>query len=409
MAADRYTEVSSQSLGGRLGGSLVGMLIGLILIVVAIGLLAWNEGRAVKRARALQEGAGQVVSVSADAVDPANQGRLIHVSARAETDEQLTDPEFGVTARALKLRRSVEMYQWREESRSETREKLGGGTETVTTYSYDKGWARHPIDSSSFRHPQGHGNPDRMPYQQWSQIADDAHLGGFRLSRSLLAQLDTFEPVPLASEPNPTRAELQLPPDAQLDGHQIYLGDDPGAPKIGDTRIRFAAVYPQPISVIAVQRGNRFAPYQASNGDTIELLETGVLSAQEMFEAAQQRNRLLTWGLRLGGFVLMSVGIGLLFGTLRVLASIVPALGRLVGGTIGLVSGLLAAMISLVTIAIAWLFYRPLVGAGLLVAAAALLIGLKRVGSKAAQSQSAGPGMQRTSGPPPPPPPPPPG
>ena len=401
MPADSYTEVSSRSWLGRLGSSLFGILIGLILILVAIGLLTWNEGRAVKRAKALEEGASQVIEVASDRIDATNEGRLIHLSGRAETEDELVDPVFGVGGPFLKLRRVVEMYQWREQSRSETREKLGGGTETVTTYSYDKGWESRPINSSSFKRPDGHSNPSSMAYEQWSQIASPVTLGAFRLSASLIAKIDDFQRLSL-TEPTASDNPLQLPPKAQQLADQVYLGGNPGAPQVGDTRIYFEAVLPQTVSLVSVQRGESFTPYQASNGNQVELLEPGLHSSQALFQAAQDRNRLLTWGLRFAGFILMFFGFRLVFGTLRVLAAVVPALGRLVGGAIGLLAGILAGVISLITIAIAWLFYRPLLGVGLLVVAGVLLFGLKRARLEAQPASATA-----SSTPPPPPPPPP--
>ncbi len=391
--ADSYTEVASRSWGSRLGGSLKGIFGGLVLIAVAVSLLWWNEGRAVKRARALDEGAGQVVAAAAERVDAANEGKLVHLSGRATTERTLSDTQFGVSQQALKLRRVVEMYQWREHSRSETREKLGGGTETVTTYSYDKGWESRAVNSSQFKHPGGHENPARMPYEPWSTVADTVTLGAFRLSSSLLAEIGGFQRLPSSPE------QWRVPQGAQLSGDEIYLGQNPGTPQIGDARIHFEAVYPTDVSVVSVQRGDSFVPYVASNGNTVELLENGFQSAEQMFQAAQDRNTLLTWGLRLLGFVLMFIAFRMLFDTLRVLAAVIPALGSLVGGAIGLVAGILAGVISLIVIAIAWVVYRPLLGVGLLVVAGALLFGLKR-----AKGQAPDLAVARVAIPPPPPP-----
>ena len=43
-----FTETSSQGFGSRLGSSLTGLLIGPLLVIGAIVLLWWNEGRAVQ-------------------------------------------------------------------------------------------------------------------------------------------------------------------------------------------------------------------------------------------------------------------------------------------------------------------------------------------------------------------------
>ena len=60
---------------------------------------------------------------------------------------------------------------------------------------------------------------------------------------------------------------------------------------------------------------------------------------------------------------------------------------------IGLFAAIIAATLSLATIAVAWLAYRPLLGIGLLVVAAGLFVGLKSLGrKKRLQAPAASPG-----------------
>ena len=139
-----------------------------------------------RTARSLTEGAGAVKSVAADAVEPANEGALVHVTSAVVTDAPVADPEFDVEAQAVKLIRTVEMYQWKEDEKSETRKKLGGGTETVTTYTYDTAWSSDLEDSSQFQETAGHENPGSMPYDSTTTVADPVHLGAFVLSPTFL-------------------------------------------------------------------------------------------------------------------------------------------------------------------------------------------------------------------------------
>ena len=88
-------------------------------------LLFWNEGRAVQTALSLAEGAGIVVSVLPDTVDPANEGKLIHTSGPVTTDTVPTDPDFAISAPGVRLVRSTEMYQWIEEKKTETKKNVG--------------------------------------------------------------------------------------------------------------------------------------------------------------------------------------------------------------------------------------------------------------------------------------------
>ena len=116
---DSFTETTTQGWFSRIGGSIKGVLFGILLCIIGIPLLFWNEGRAVKRYKTLKEGAGAVVAVSADKVDSANEGKLVHLSGEATTSETLQDEKYGISANALRLRRSVEMYQWKESTSTE--------------------------------------------------------------------------------------------------------------------------------------------------------------------------------------------------------------------------------------------------------------------------------------------------
>src|SRR5208282_2318706 len=113
---DTFTETTSEGLGGRLIESIKGIVVGLVLVLIGLVLLFWNEGRAVRTADMLSEGAAGVISVAAGKVVPGNEGKLVHVDGDVATAEQLSDPQFGISARALQLRRNVELYQWVETS-----------------------------------------------------------------------------------------------------------------------------------------------------------------------------------------------------------------------------------------------------------------------------------------------------
>ncbi len=154
-----YTEVTNENVFQRLGSSIKNVLVGLILFAISFPLLWWNEGRSVETYKRLQEGAGAVVEVSADEIDSNREGGLVHISGMASTDAILEDPVFGISANAIRLSRDVEMYQWDEDRDTDTKTKVGGGKETVTTYTYDKVWANHLIDSSGFSDPAAPKNP----------------------------------------------------------------------------------------------------------------------------------------------------------------------------------------------------------------------------------------------------------
>lgn len=372
MSADSVTRVTKQSWGGRLGGSIKGIGAGLIIFVVAFPLLFWNEGRSVKRYKTLKEGAGVVVSVSPDAVDPANDQKLVHVSGQIVTDETLIDPLFpGVSATALKLRRNVRMFQWIESSKSETKKKVGGGTEMVTTYSYAKEWSDTVIDSSKFEKPAGHENPGSMPFSGQAFQASHVTLGAFNVPPDMVAGLSYTDRFRV---PEDAKSETHL---SQVADGTLFVGYNPAKPEIGDIRIDYDAVFPGLFSLVAKQTSRTFAAYRTQAGGDILLLKAGFHDADSMFQAAQSENRMLTWILRLAGFLMMLFGLKMVFEPLGVLADVLPFLGSIARTGTGLVAGILAFVLTVTTIAVAWLFYRPVLGVILLVIAGAGLYFLK--------------------------------
>ena len=151
METDTITEVTHESWFSRMGKAVGGVAFGLVLVIAGVGLLFWNEGRSVRRYQTLDAGQKRVVSVAADRVDAAHDGRLVHLSERATATRPLEDPEFGLSLTALLLQRVVEMYQWTEDKETKERKKVGGGKETTTTYRYQKRWVDHRVDHHGFK------------------------------------------------------------------------------------------------------------------------------------------------------------------------------------------------------------------------------------------------------------------
>lgn len=405
---DRYTEVTETSWFSRIGSAFSGILVGLILFAAAFPLLFWNEGRAVKRYKTLKEGGGKVVSVSADRIDPELDGQLVHVTGEAVTEDVLTDPTFGVQTRALKLRRTVEMFQWQESRRTETEKKVGGGERKVTIYDYHRTWSDRLIDSSSFKQPMEHRNPPTMPIGSQTWTAEPVTLGAYTLPRSLVDDISAYRPLDVEGSDGELKTIGDRTCEPAEDGY--YCGFNSGTPEIGDLRIYYREVPPMTVSLVARQQGDTFSAYQTQAGGTISLLRTGVHSAEAMFQQAQTRNKWLTWLLRGAGLLVMAIGLGMIFKPLSVVADVIPFVGSLVAAGTGMVAFLLAAVFSLITIAVAWIFYRPWIGGILLAAAAACLAGvfmMWRKGKAKAAASGATPPPRRPSGPPSPPPPPP--
>lgn len=358
--ADTFTETSTEGYGSRLGGSLIAALIGLILVPAAVVLLYWNEGRAVEAINALNRGAASVVEVNAAVIDAGSNGRLVHLSGMLQPAAAARDPDFGVSGdTAVRLARTVTMYQWEEQKSTQSQQSLGGSKTTETTYNYRKVWSEQPINSGGFKAQGGHQNPP-MPVHSATFDGSGVRLGAWQIDPPVLNKLTGFSPLSVHSAP---------PSGYQASGDGFYRGQDPGQPAIGDLRVSFTEVPAQTVSVVAAQASGVLTSYRDANGFTIALAEPGVVGAAVLFHDEKQSQGTLTWILRGVGFVAMLIGFVCVTRPLTMLFAVVPFLESLVGAGAFLVALTLAVPITLVTIAVAWVVHRPVVGVVLLVGA----------------------------------------
>jgi len=378
-----FTQVTHESWFTRLGGSIKGILFGLLLFLVAFPLLFWNEGRAIKTEKSLEEGAASVISINAQSLDKTNESKLVHLSGLATTDDILKDAEFNVASNAIGLSREVLVYQWQEQKESSTEKELGGGTTTTTKYSYTKNWSSVLISSSSFAKPQGHENPQSKRFDNKQWYAQQVTLGDYLLSSPLVQMINGYEKLLL----NETNLANFNPSVATSYQGEIFFGN-PESPKIGDTRVIYKQIKPQVVSIIAKQVANSFAPYTTSVGRSIELLVLGQTSAEQMFADEISKNTMMTWILRAVGFFMMMMGLSMCLKPLSVLADVVPFIGNLIGMGTGLIAGVLAFCFAIITIAVAWFFYRPILTLSLVAIVAMVIYLLKNKMNKQQQGVS---------------------
>jgi len=354
--SDQFTEVTSKSWGSRILDSIRGILFGFILILASLILLWWNEGRAIHNENDLKDGSKSVVHLQNNIPLPENENKLVHIVGKVASIDTLKDPDFNIYTNAIALNRNVLFYQWEEKSEETTEKQLGGSEKTTTTYTYEKAWVSNKINSDKFKNKEGHINKSAYSFENKSYIAQNVNIDSFKLSTELINKLNNFELYTLDSN-SANKAY-------KISANTIYIGSGnlENNPEIGDVKISFEVVYPsQMVSIISQQYNNTLVPFVGENGTTINELVFGEVSANEMFKMAISNNKILTWILRLVGLALCIASIFLLFNPLVVLGDVVPFIGSILSIGIGLVSTLLGLILSLITIAIAWLFYRPII------------------------------------------------
>ena len=355
------TEKTTISWGSRLSGSIKGVLFGLLLFIVGFPVLFKNEGRAVTATKTNEEGAATIVEATAGEVDPAQEGKLVHVVGEATTQDVLTDSEYGVSATAISMRREVEMYQWVEHTDTKEEKKLGGKVERVTTYTYTKEWCSHPVNSDEFKEQDKINPPARRELGDKSVYARNVTVGARRLNDEQIHSIGREERLVVKYQPVTTNEFFEV------------SGSVP-VPRVGDIRATFSVVRPHVVTIVAAQAGSSFMSYTAkSTKKSISHVMDGAVDAEGVFAAAERSNTIITWILRIVGFFMMFFGLSMVMKPISVLADVLPILGDIVEIGTGLVAGVVAFACALVTIAVAWIFYRPVLAILLLLIAAGVV------------------------------------
>ena len=369
--ADHFEEVTTTSWGERVGNSFLGPIIGFCFFIASFFVLIWNENRSLEVMQTLDEGRHILVSVSPDSIDPQNNGKLVYFTGPADTEETLRDTTFGIREHALRLKRTVKIFQWREYTSEETHDNFGGSQTTTKSIDYKKVWQEGLINSAEFKHPEGHRNPMTVPYYSQDFTASDIHVRSFRLARDLSDKIDTFVQYPATSQTY-SAMPASISRNFTMYGDKYYMGD-PTNMKVGDLQVEFSVIRPMDISVIGMQKNNAVEAYTAKHGE-IAIVSAGNISSDKLFDKEENKNRLETWGWRGGGFLMMWFGLMALFSPITAVSSVIPLLGSIVGAGISFSMLPIALGLSLGTIAITWAFIRPLAGITIFIAAIAAFL-----------------------------------
>lgn len=306
---------------------IAGVLGGPLLLLGGLGILIYSEHTAARDTLALDLGQRQVVDAPADHVDPALEGKLIHVSSVTTINGPVKDEQFGIAANAVRLDRIVEMLQWVERTNIQRH-----GEPNV----YFTEWTSELVDSKKFRQQEGHHNPNFLPFASTIHRNEPLRFGAYQLNKSQTDRILPAEPREITDDefrdvsefikiPEGTieRGVLQLPAAAwssTVAGERLNPAWQPGAvpEEIGDIRIRFQLVYPGALTVVAKQSGDSFQPFSTSTGD-IDLVRVGVHDVDGMFQQARSDKWYLAWVLRLFSLFCVTAGccgITLAFGAI---------------------------------------------------------------------------------------------
>ena len=429
--ADSVTVTSHHSYGSRVGNSLKAILLGIILVWISIRLLAWNENNFVKQKAALKEWASLVNETTAEQINSELEWKEVHLYGEtASIAEALQDSTFWVVTNDLKLKRTVEMYQWHEDSREECHDNYGWSEDCETTYTYDKKRSSEQIDSSNFHSSDGHGNPSNREFKSAQREKSPITLWAYTLTPVFINQLTNYQTInlneqnikiPENHQNNSDTITQEITTDNAIENNNdsylygdseneedinneennneknsinttstisnenfhiydnyIYVWKNPNEPAIWDLKISFSSVKPWTISIVWKQVGNELTSYTVSNWRSISLLEQWNVTAEDMFLHAQQANKNMTRIFRLLWLFLMYCGFAAMLNFIETLAKVIPFLSKIIWVWTGIIALWLTIIVWFLTIWIAWLAVRPIIWICCIIVAACGVFLLKK-------------------------------
>jgi len=366
-----FVEVTRKGWGSRIMSSFMGVVFGIALFLGSFVLLYWNEGRV-----DLSRVAMKALPVRVEAVDATANGKLVSVTGKATTEESVGDGIYLKPGNWIAVERKVEMYAWEETKTTKSQTNVGGSETETTTYTYNLVWTENPESSGNFRQPAEHENPG-MSIESGKFRVASAKVGAYDLaigeitlpeSRELVldASLINVEGgVVDASAPNAAgsveggvvEGSVLAGGVVAADSKYLFKGQGTlGGPQVGDLRISYFIV-PNDFDATAFGKleGKTIRPFLAEKGAVLHRLFYG--SRDSAIQTMSTEFKVLTWVLRGVGFLMMFIGLAMIFGPVSVFLDVLPIFGSISRFAVGGLAFVVSLVLSLVTIFVSMLFH----------------------------------------------------
>ena len=434
-------EMTHQSYGEKLKSSFSGMCIGLILFFASLATAGWNEYRHVANQKTITEARESFREGQCSPILPELEGALVHVACRLSNLQVLGESEAvlqGIpesSRTGISLVTNMELLSWREYSSTTTEDdKVGGGSTSVTTYTYARRWSPSSganvnsfFNNGESCRQQNGGNEcinwDPSKESWWNSQyslgratidkSTNIKVGDYLLPNGVLSgdsetltptctassavdgnsgATSTDSPVVVASTtttpntaaPSTARRELQqqlacAPGDAELQGTKMVWQQQDSNGDMIDYLTRSYTIYTaDTASILAEQEGETFGFWESSYDDDYGFYNffDGNYTATEMIDDQEDKNIGLTWVLRVLTLIFCIVGLVMITAPLTEIPDIIPLCGPFIGDLIGyalwVVDCLCGCCCWSFIVALFWISFRPAVAIPLLCASVVL-------------------------------------
>ena len=279
-----------------------------VVFFAGAALFLWNEYRTARLAILIRRAEKEVVELDIDApADPALEGKLVHAYGRTSCEEPLRDPDTGVEADALVLKREVSYYQVTEYYDNLTEK-----------YTYNEDWCDTPLSSKDYKAAYRDANFAYVRLADRKDTCSSVMLGPYMLQADLVGWLRDFsDNIQVELSPAAMQKLSSQAAEASRNGrpvrvrainNYVYIGRTPDDPAVGDVNIEYSAIPHSRVSVLAKIEGGRYVKYGSEKEFFIYQIVPGNVGAAFMLDEERRSNRSLGWVLRGIALVLLVLG-----------------------------------------------------------------------------------------------------
>ena len=364
-----YTKTTTKSYGSRLKNAVFWTIIWIALFLGSFVVLFNNEWR---------------VDLSTIAIlsTPIEQSgsyewQFVSLSWDIQSDEQIWDSPYISVDDYIFIERISEMYSWKENEETETKENLGGSETTTTTYTYTEMWSENPENSGSFEISDGHENPaKRISSNSVSVKTATINNYNFQINNLRLPKGKTLRLTPeilVVENVQKTRKEIILAKlKAKKEGKvyveasaswefalpytDTYIFDGAWTldnPEIGDIRISYKVLKSGTSATIFWNVFNdTIVPYIHDNSKQSQIYHLFDKDRAWSIDELHGEYLFMLWVMRFLWFFMMWIGMNMILGVFTTLLAVIPFFARAGRSVIGFVTFIVAFLLSLFTIII---------------------------------------------------------
>ena len=341
---DTFTETETTGFLSNMGKSIMAVPIGILLFFASFFVFWKTEGR-INWSKVAETS----TVVAADNAT-GNDGALVAVTGELSSTETVGDPDFLPAGPYIELDRNTQMYAWVEDVDTKKEKKTGGKTKTTKTYSYDMEWTRSPKSGEDFRHPEGHRNPP-MPVEDASFAVTSALVGAWGFNPNE-ASLPSGEPLSLSNVQLTGKGAT-----AKKVGDEVYMGKGtPDVPQLGDVKVSWSALRGgQTVTLFGEAAGGKVVAHMVDGEDRFFRAIKGTRA--EAIATLATEYSAMGWMGRIAGFLMMWIGMTMVFAPLHGVMDILPFMGRVSRGLVGCITFPIALVLSAIAIVISMILH----------------------------------------------------